>query len=129
MSKKQELTSQEIEFLDYLFDGDKPRHPDEAKVMAGYPQDYPWLKIIEKCNEALLKRYDDYLAVKSAQGLVGLLDIIENPHEPGTSVKLKAITELLDRGGVVKKEKTETAVMAPNYVFLLPQKNEIKDEE
>lgn len=127
MTDKQELTSQEQLFLDYLFDGNSIRHPDEAKVLAGYPQDYPWLKIMSKCNEALIKKYDDYLTLTAGKGLVGLVDVIENSHIPGSAVKLKAIIELLDRGGVVKKESKESSVNTPSYVFLLPQKQEIKE--
>ncbi len=119
---KVDLTPQEQLFLDYLFDGNSIRHPDEAKVLAGYAQDYPWLKIISKCKEALIEKYDNYLTLTSAKGLVGLVDIIENPQIPGSAIKLKAILELLDRGGVVKKESKESSVNAPNYVFLLPQK-------
>lgn len=127
MTEKQQLTEQEQAFLDYLFDGNNIRHPDEAKVMAGYPQDYPWLNIVKKCNEELVKKYDNYLTVVSAKGLMGLMDIIENPMIPGSAVKLKAIIELLDRGGVTKKEKSEQETIAPNYVFLLPPKEEIKE--
>ncbi len=123
-----QLTEQEEKFLDYLFDGTEVRHPDEAKVLAGYPQDYPYLKIIRKCNEALLQRYDDYLATFAPKGLAGLMDVVENPHIPGSAVKLKAIVELLNRAGVVTKERKETQGAGPSYVFLLPPKQNIKED-
>jgi hypothetical protein len=56
---------------------------------------------------------------------MGLVDVMDNPHNPGSAVKLKAITELLDRGGVVRKEGKESSQVSPNYVFILPSKNNI----
>lgn len=127
MAEKQELSPQEQLFLDCLFDGNVIRHPDEAKVMAGYPQDYPWLKIISKCNDALIAKNNDYLTYASTRGVVSLVELLENFQTPGAAIKLKALIELLDRGGVVKKERVETTQNTPNYVFLLPPKQEIKE--
>jgi hypothetical protein len=122
MTEKQEITPQLQLFLDALFDGNTIRHPDEAKVMAGYPADYPWLKIIERCREALIEKYDHYLTFMSAKGMMGLIDVMENPQTPGSAVKLKAVIELLNRGGVTAKQSKEVAGDAANYVFVLPSK-------
>lgn len=126
-TQKQELNPQLEAFLDHLFDGNTIRHPNEAKVMAGFPADYPWLKIIEQCREALIAKYDQYLTFMSAKGMMGLVDVMENPQIPGSAVKLKAVIELLDRGGVTKKENKEVALDSPNYVFILPSKATISE--
>jgi hypothetical protein len=123
----QEQTTQEALFLDYLFDGNTIRHPNEAKVLAGYAPDYPWLKIVEKAKEKLIEKYDAYLAFMASRGMMGLVDVMDNPHVPGSAVKLKAIIEILDRGGVTKKDSKEALTASPNYVFVLPAKNQINE--
>jgi len=129
MANKTELTTQEQQFVDLLFDGSSMRHPDEAKVLAGYPQDYPYLSIIKRVKEVLIERYDDFLAAYAPKGLKGLMDVIDSPETPGTALRLKAVTELLDRAGVVRKEKTEVEKQAPSYIFYLPNKVQVDATE
>ena len=124
---KQDLSPQIQAFLGYLFDGTTMRHPDEAKVMAGYPQDYPYLKIIKECKEALIDNYDDYIVAFAPKGIKALMDVLDDPTEPGSAVKLKAAVEFLNRAGVVTKEKKEATTTPQSFVFLLPPKNELKD--
>lgn len=127
MTEKKELSPREQLFLDYLFDGEEVRHPEEAKRIAGYPKDYPVMKIIKDINKELLERCDNYLALYAPNGVMGLIQLLNEPETPGSKLKLQTIIELLDRAGVVKKEKTEVAQQAPNFVFVLPSKVEIKE--
>lgn len=129
MSDKKELTEQEQLFLDYLFDGDVIRHPNEAKQLAGYAKDYPLSKILKNINKELVERCDNYLTLYAPKGVVGLLNIINDPNEPGTKIRLQAITDLLDRAGVVKKEKSEVMQAQPNFMFVLPSKTSIDNIE
>lgn len=126
MSNK-ELEIKEQLFLDFLFDGDKVRHPDEAKVMAGYPSDYPAMKIVKAVSKELLERCDTYLALYAPQGVIGLIQLLSEPETPGSKLKLQVIIEMLDRAGVVKKEKTEVQQQAPNFMFVLPSKVQITE--
>lgn len=121
------LTQQEQDFIDFLFDGEQMRHPNEAKVMAGYPQDYPVLKIVRKVNEALVQKYDDYLALYAPKGLAGLMEVLNSPEVPGSALKLKAVIELLDRAGVTRKEKSEQVQAQQSYIFMLPNKASIDE--
>lgn len=127
MVEQKELTKQELLFMECLFDGQEMRNPDLAKKMAGYDSSYPVLKIVRRISKELVQKCDDYLALYAPQGLRGLFDVINNPTEPGSKVKLQAIIELLNRAGVVAKDKTEINQAAPNYIFYLPNKQEIKD--
>lgn len=127
MSETKEINKQEQLFLDYLFDGAEVRHPEEAKVMAGYPKDYPVMRIIKAVNKDLIERCDHYLSLYAPNGVVGLIQLLNEPETPGSKLKLATIIEILDRAGVVKKEKTEVAQVAPNFMFVLPSKVEIKE--
>lgn len=127
-NKDKDLTEQEQAFIDFLFDGDNVRHPNEAKILAGYPADYPYLTIVRKCSEIILERQDDYLTTITPKAIKGLIDIMDEPNEPGNVIKMKAITELLDRGGVVKKDKKEVQAVAPSHIFILPEKKPIEED-
>lgn len=130
MTQQKELTPQEQLFLDALFDGAVLRHPTDAKRIAGYPEEYPVLKIVAQVSEQLLKNYDNALLMAAGKAVLGLVDIMDNPNEPGAKIKLQAIAEILDRAGVVKKDKTEVAQPTKNFMFVLPPKetNIIKED-
>lgn len=127
MTDKKELTRQEQLFLDYLFDGQDIRHPEEAKIMAGYDKTYPLNKIIKNIHQTMLDSFDQALAMYVPEAIMGLVSIMRDPTEPGAKIKLQAIQDLLDRGGIVKKEKTEVQQQPQNFMFVLPPKHEIKD--
>lgn len=127
MAERKELSVQEDLFLEYLFDGENVRHPNEAKQMAGYAKDYPLSKILKNITEDLVKRCDNYLAMYAPQGIVGLLNVMANPTEPGAKIKLQAVQDLLNRAGVVAKEKTEVQQASQHFLFVLPEKRELKD--
>ncbi len=126
MTTNKELTQQEQVFIDALFDGSKLRHPTEAKRLAGYPEDYPVIKIVSNISEQLIKNYDNALLLAAGKAVLGLIDVMENPLEPGAKVKLQAIAEILDRAGVVKKDKTEVAPVQQHFMFVLPSKETTK---
>lgn len=126
-SEKNPLNQQEQLFMEYLFDGNQMRHPDEAKQLAGYPSNYPVLKIVKKIKEELIDKYDDYLTLYAPKGLAALMDVLSNPEVPGSKLRLQAATELLDRAGVVAKDKKEQTTNQPNYIFMLPNKVAVQD--
>ena len=122
-----DLTEKEQAFLDFLFDGEEIRSPIEAKRLAGYPADYPVTKIVNNVQKQLLERCDNYLALHAPNGVVGLIQLLNEPETPGMKLKLQTIIEILDRAGVVKKEKVEVAQQAPSFMFILPQKADISN--
>lgn len=132
MSKEQQndLTEQEKLFLSLLFETNEEGqccHPEQAKLMAGYDKKTPLLTIVRKLNKEILQRGDDFLAIHSPVAIAGLLSVMHNPTEPGAKIRLQAIESILDRSGIVKKEKQEVAQDAPNYIFLIPNKTKIED--
>ena len=122
-----ELSAQEQLFLDNVFGSEGLMHPEEAKVRAGYDKSYPVTKIIAKIRKEFLNSCDDYLTLYTPQGIAGLLEVLNNPMEPGSKVKLQAVVELLDRGGVTKKDKTEEQQTVKNFMFVLPSKQPIEE--
>lgn len=127
MVESKELSLQESLFLDFLFDGAEVRHPDLAKQMAGYPKDFPVAKILKNINKELIERCDNYLALHAPNGVIGLIQLLNEPETPGSKLKLQTIIELLDRAGVVKKEKSEVTQASPNFMFVLPSKTQINE--
>lgn len=122
-----EATSQEQLFLDYLFDGEQINNPNEAKRLAGYPDNYPILKIMKSVQKELIDRMDCAATMYTPQAFMGLIGLLNEPETPGIKLKLQTLLEILDRGGVVKKEKSEVAQQAPSFMFILPSKAEISN--
>jgi len=130
IKEQNEITEQEKLFLTLLFEVDEHgvcRHPEEAKLLAGYHKSTPILPLVRKLNKEIINRGDDYLALHSPIALNGLMNVMNNPTEPGSKIRLQAVIELLDRAGVVKKDKTEISQDAPNYIFVLPSKKPITE--
>jgi len=117
-----EISPQEKAFLNYLFDGEELRNPNNAKELAGYPKDYPVIEIIKSVQKQILDRCDNYLVMHAPNGVMALIKLLKEPETPGMKLKLQTIIEILDRGGVVKKEKAEVAQVAPSFMFILPSK-------
>lgn len=125
-NEKPNINPQEQLFLDCLFDGATVRSPEEAKLMAGYARTDSVAKIIKNIKNELIERCDGFLAMYAPQGVQTLLEIALDPlGNPGNKLRLQAVIELLDRGGVTKKEKAEQTEKVQNFMFILPEKNQL----
>lgn len=120
-------TQQDLLFLDALFDGITIRHPDEAKKIAGFPDDYSVIKITKRLQKQILERCEDSLVLHQPQAVMALIQLMQEPETPGLKLKLQTIIEILDRGGITKKEKEEVAKAAPSFMFILPSKADISN--
>lgn len=130
-NEPKEITEQESRFLALLFEVDENgvgHHPEAAKLLAGYPKDYPITTLVRKINKELTTRGDDYLALYSPAAIRGLIAVMNDPTEPGAKVRLQAVADLLDRAGITKKEKSEVEIVSPNFMFIIPSKKPIDED-
>lgn len=118
-----DLTEQEQQFLDCLFDEElnPDMDPAIAKRAAGYAKRVPIVKIISGLQGKLQDDIQSYFLSKAplaARKVVGMLEN-DNPI-PGSERILQAAREVLDRGGVTKKEKAQVEIKMPIGVIPLP---------
>ena len=116
-----ELTEQQQTFLTALF-GEAEGSPKKAGEIAGYAQNsYP--KVVKALKEEILERAEYSLALNSAKAVKGLVDALdEDGKTPGVNIRMEAAKQILDRVGLVKKEKIDINAKVAHGIFVLPAK-------
>jgi|TARA_R110000787_G_scaffold22132_1_gene64609 hypothetical protein len=119
-----ELTEQQENFLTALF-GEAHGSPKKAGEIAGYaPSSYP--KVIKALKEEILERAEYSLALNSAKAVKGLVDALdEDGKTPGVNIRMEAAKQILDRVGLVKKDKIDITGQVAHGIFILPAKDGI----
>ena len=122
--KKQnkELTTQQKTFIDLLF-GEANGNPKKAGELAGYSEhSYP--KVIKSLKDEIIERAEYSLALHSAKAVKGLVDALdEDGMTPGANIRMEAAKQILDRVGLVKREKVDINAQVAHGIFILPPKD------
>ena len=123
-SKKQnrELSTQQKTFIDFLF-GEANGNPKKAGELAGYSEhSYP--KVIKSLKDEIIERAEYSLALHSAKAVKGLVDALdEDGMTPGANIRMEAAKQILDRVGLVKREKVDINAQVAHGIFILPPKD------
>ena len=121
--KERELTPQQRQFLDILFENGG--NVTAAAVDAGYSRGSAgWLR--KNLAKEIVERTRDVLSVNAMKAATRLISTIDNPMpERGDDLRLKAAESLLNRVGVKAPEEINHNVTAIHGVVLLPPKNEV----
>ena len=121
--QSKELTDQQKAFINVLF-GEAQGNPKKAGELAGYaPSSYP--KVIKALKDEIIERAEYSLALHSAKAVKGLVDALdEDGKTPGVNIRMEAAKQILDRVGLVKKEKIDINAQVAHGIFILPAKNE-----
>ena len=116
MSKQ--LTEKEQAFLHYLFSEETGGDPIKAKRLAGYDSTTNTSRIVAQLQDEIVERTKQYLVQNGPRAAVAIINVISDPVQLGSKIKLDAAKDLLDRVGVVKTEKVEVK----GGLFVLPPK-------
>ena len=119
--QSKELTDQQKAFINVLF-GEAGGNPKKAGELAGYaPSSYP--KVIKALKDEIIERAEYSLALHSAKAVKGLVDALdEDGKTPGVNIRMEAAKQILDRVGLVKKEKIDINAQVAHGIFILPAK-------
>ena len=119
-----ELTDQPVKFLDSLF-GEANGNPKQAGEIAGYsPSSYP--KVVKSLKDEILERAEYSLAFNSAKAVKGLVNALDDDGStPGANIRMEAAKQILDRVGLVKREKVDINAKVAHGIFILPPKDEL----
>jgi len=120
--QNKELSTQQKTFIDLLF-GEAEGNPKKAGELAGYaPTSYP--KVVKALKDEILERAEYSLALNSAKAVKGLVDSLdEDGKTPGVNIRMEAAKQILDRVGLVKKDKIEMTGQVAHGIFILPAKD------
>ncbi len=120
--QNKELTAQQKTFINVLF-GEAHGNPKKAGEIAGYaPSSYPM--VIKALKDEIIERAEYSLALHSAKAVKGLVDALdEDGKTPGVNIRMEAAKQILDRVGLVKKEKIDISAKVAHGIFVLPAKD------
>jgi hypothetical protein len=117
MSK--ELTERQHKFLSVLFDeagGDVV----QAKKLAGYASGTSTNDVVKSMKDEIMEATQMYMSRNAPKAAMAMVGGLYDPTELGLREKMGAAKELLDRTGLVKKEKMQ--VETTGGVMLMPIK-------
>lgn len=120
---KRELTQKQQAFLDALF-GPAQGDVRSAMDMAGYDKNTPQSKVVAALKEEILEGTLNALAENAPRAAFKMGSAVVDGTQLGIKESMAAAKEILDRVGIVKVERVEAQITAPNGIFLLPPKNE-----
>ena len=107
-----ELTEKQKLFLSALF-GEANGEPRTAAEIAGYaPTSYP--KVVQGLKDQIIER------AKAAISMANAID--DDGSIPGANIRMEAAKQVLDRVGLVKKEKIDINAKVAHGIFILPPK-------
>ena len=116
-----ELTEKQKTFLSVLF-GEANCDPRTAAEIAGYaPTSYP--KVVQGLKDQIIERAETVLAAHSPKAALSIANAIDDDGSiPGASIRMEAAKQILDRVGVIKKEKIDINAKVAHGIFILPAK-------
>jgi|TARA_R110000751_G_scaffold50199_1_gene111179 hypothetical protein len=116
-----ELTEKQKIFLSALF-GEANGEPRAAAEIAGYaPTSYP--KVVQGLKDQILERAETILAAHSPKAALSIANAIDDDGSiPGASIRMEAAKQILDRVGLVKREKIDINAKIAHGIFILPAK-------
>jgi hypothetical protein len=123
-SKKEnkELTEQQQKFIDALF-GEANGSTKRAGEIAGYSP-FSYSKVVKSLKDEILERAEYSLAFNSAKAVKGLVNALDDDGTtPGANIRMEAAKQILDRTGLVKKEKIDITGKMAHGIFILPPKD------
>tara|TARA_R110001632_G_scaffold171064_1_gene290240 strand:- start:53 stop:436 length:384 start_codon:yes stop_codon:yes gene_type:complete len=116
-----ELTEKQKIFLSALF-GEANGEPRAAAEIAGYaPTSYP--KVVHGLKDQIIERAETVLAAHSPKAALSIANAIDDDGSiPGASIRMEAAKQILDRVGLVKREKIDINAKVAHGIFILPAK-------
>jgi len=116
-----ELTEKQKIFLSALF-GEANGEPRAAAEIAGYaPTSYP--KVVHGLKNQIIERAETVLAAHSPKAALSIANAIDDDGSmPGASIRMEAAKQILDRVGIIKREKIDIDAKIAHGIFILPAK-------
>ena len=119
--RDRKLTVKQQVFLDCLF-GEAEGDPKKAMELSGYVGTTFHL-LLESLHDEIIKKAEQFIAFHApaaAMGLTGIL--LGTDDKPNTNARMEAARQILDRAGIVKKDKMDINIDSDKGIFIFPAK-------
>ena len=90
--------------------------------IAGYSKMTKTAEVVGPLKEEITERAGMMLAMNAPKAAFGTVDVLDDPSAMGARNAIAAAREILDRTGLVKKEKVEVNG-STGGIFILPPKS------
>lgn len=121
-----EYTEKQLAFLEAMA-GEGLGNVKKSMAMAGYAPTTHQKELINPLQDELIALANIVLATNSVKAAFGLTGVLDDPTALGAKNAVTAATQILDRVGIVKKEKVEVTSESGG-LFILPPKRSAEDE-
>ena len=101
----------------------------ESKLAAGYSSNTNTFQIINSMPTEILEAINTFILSESMKAAKAIVDVRNNPAQFGAANKIKAASDILDRGGIVKKQQVEIVQDNPSQIFIIPAKTTLPTDE
>lgn len=117
-----ELTPKQERFLDALFN-EAAGDVRLAMTIAGYAETSSATALVRALREEILDHTNQLLAATAPKAAMSLQNVLNGEVAFGARDVIATAKEVLDRTGLVKVERIDHRIEAPNGIFILPPKN------
>jgi len=122
-----EYTEKQLAFLEALAGGSLG-NISAAMREAGYAPSTHQKEVINPLQDEMIALANTVLATNSVKAAFGLTGVLDDPTALGAKNAVAAATQVLDRVGIVKKEKVEVSSDQGGLFILPPKKGEDSSE-
>lgn len=123
---KKEYTEKQEAFLEALL-GEARGNIRAAMDAAGYSRSTKTAEVVGPLKDEIIERSSMMLAMNAPKAAFGIVGVLDDPSALGARNAISAAREVLDRTGLVKKEKIEVS-NSGGGMFILPPKQGDVDE-
>jgi len=120
---KKQLTDKQTAFLEHLL-GDARGNVRLAMDMAGYAKTTAVQEVVGNLRDEIMDRTSMMMALNAPKAAFGITDVLDDPSAMGAKNAIAAAKEVLDRTGLVKKEKVEVKTNGGGMFILPPKTND-----
>jgi hypothetical protein len=125
MAQEKIYTPKQEAFLEALC-GEAKGNIRAAMTLAGYSPATHVYEVVVPLRDEIIDRASTMLAMNAPKATLSIVGVLDDPSAMGARNAVSAAREILDRAGLVKKEKVEVSGPAGG-MFILPPKKPIDD--
>tara|TARA_R110000868_G_C10855199_1_gene761067 strand:- start:152 stop:571 length:420 start_codon:yes stop_codon:yes gene_type:complete len=127
LNAERKYSEKQLAFLDAI-SGEAKGNINQAIKMAGYGS-VSHRDVVPYLQDELIAIAEYILAYNGPKAAFGMVGVLDDPTALGAKNSVAAAKEVLDRIGIVKKEKLEISSEEGNGIFILPAKRSASTED
>jgi hypothetical protein len=127
LNAERSYSDKQLAFLEAMA-GESKGNIGAAIKAAGYGAGVAARDVVPYLQDELIAIAEHILAYNAPKAAFGMVGVIDDPTALGAKNSVAAAKEILDRVGIVKKEKLEVSSEDGSGIFILPPKREDKED-